>query len=222
MAVHLEKAIDKLRWQLQELMKIIEDNFILSIESLAEGSIEKAKKVIDTDQKVNAAEVTIEEECLKILALHQPVAIDLRFVITVLKVNNDLERIGDLTANIAQRAKFISSNNFKVTSIDYKEMSDITLNMLRKSINSVLNQNVALAKEVCEMDEVVDEINRNMHQAHYELIKQNPNDVQLYSQHLSCSKHLERISDYATNIAEDLIYLVEGEIVRHEMKFFKN
>jgi phosphate transport system protein len=171
--------------------------------------------VVDGDAAVDQTEVDIEEDCLKLLALYQPVAKDLRFIITVLKVNNDLERIGDLAVNIAERALFLCSQPPVQAPFDLAEMRTEALAMLKKSLDALMRQDVALARQVRTSDDKVDDINREIYSKISAAIRANPDHVERLLSHLSVSRHLERIADHATNIAEDVLYLVEGEIVRH-------
>jgi phosphate transport system protein len=160
-------------------------------------------------------EVDIEEECLKNLALHQPVAKDLRFLISVLKINNDIERIGDLSVNIAETALFLNLRKKIEPPFDLSKMADLVKNMVKKSLDALLQENVALAKEVLAEDQEVDEIHRNAYPIVTKDILEHPESADSYIRMLSVSRYLERIADYATNISEDVIYMVEGNIVRH-------
>ena len=157
----------------------------------------------------------MEEECLKILALHQPVAIDLRFVVAVLKLNSDLERIGDLAVNIAERAQFLSTREPVPVPLDFGGMAQATRNMLRRALDALVNMDIGAAWEVLKSDDVVDEINREMFVQVQDGIRKHPDMLEALIHLLSASRHLERIADLATNIAEDVIYMVDGEIVRH-------
>jgi len=152
---------------------------------------------------------------LKILALHQPVAVDLRFVVAVLKISNDLERIGDLTANIAERS--LSLFNFQPVAIvpAILEMAPKCLSMLKNSIDALINLDAKLADEVCEADEKVDTLHASMYEDVQNTIKETCEDIEPYLNMLGISRYLERIADHATNIAEDVIYMVNGKISRH-------
>ena len=161
-------------------------------------------------------EVEVEEECLKILALHQPVAADLRFIVAVLKINNDLERIGDLAVNIASRAIKLSAIKTQPEAlIDFQDLESKVQQMLRRSLESLVNLNEEIAKSVCSSDDAIDDINRSIHKQVIQATREHPNDVERFIILLSVSKNLERIADHATNIAEDVLYMIRGEIVRH-------
>ncbi len=215
MPKHLGNALKSLKNNLLSLMEYIEETVELSLEALENKDEAKANDVFNSDDKIDEMEVSIEEECLQILALHQPVAIDLRFLITVLKVNNDLERIGDLAVNISERALAIMQMSDHRPPFDFHTMGTKTKEMLKNAIDSLLNKDVILARKICLEDEKVDEINREMYHLIHLEVKKNPELIEFYLQYLSVSRHLERIADYATNIAEDVIYMVDGEIVRH-------
>ena len=201
-------------------MEYTEETVEMAVESLETKNREKAKSVFNSDDRIDQMEVTIEEQCLQILALHQPVAVDLRFIITALKVNNDLERIGDLAVNISERALALAEMEHHEAPFDFKRMAQISKKMLKNAIDSLIDKNTNLAKQVCQMDQEVDDINRKMYQILFSGVKANPERVEFYLQYLSSSRHLERIADYATNIAEDVIYMVEGDIVRHNPELY--
>ncbi len=175
-----------------------------------------AKQVIDNDDRLDQMEIDIEEECLKILALHQPVAIDLRFIVSVLKINSDLERIGDLAVSIAKRAPSINPKVTITLNPDYLDMATDVQLMLRKSLDALVNMDVRLAKEVRKMDDNIDELNRNIRKQIKAHIIRAPENIESYIQILGIPRDLERIGDHASNIAEDVIYMVEGIIVRHD------
>jgi phosphate transport system protein len=159
--------------------------------------------------------VDIEEECLKVLALHQPVAVDLRFIIAVIKINNELERIGDQAVNIAQRVQVIAKRPKPPFWFDYSEMGEKAQKMLRMSLDALVNMDVDLAYRVITMDDEVDQIKSEAYDKIKQAIQELPERVGYYINLLLISRHLERLADHATNIAEEVIYLVEGEIFRH-------
>jgi phosphate transport system protein len=175
-----------------------------------------ARAVIDGDPEIDRFEVDLEEECLKILALHQPVAIDLRFIVSVIKINTELERIADLAVNIAERAQFPSGQPKIDIPFDFHGMSAKVKAMLKSSLDSLVNMDAALASKVLGMDDEVDAVNRRMYRQVADGIRSQPDRTERLIQALSVSRHLERIADHATNIAEGVLYMVEGRIVRHE------
>lgn len=217
MSQHLAKAVDKLKKMLLTLSGVIEDSLSQAIKALLARDTVLAKQIHDKDDEIDQMEVDIEEECLKILALHQPVAVDLRFIIAVLKINNDLERIGDLSVNLARIANFILETPGCDIPFDYIEMADKVRAMLRKSLDSLVNMDVDLAREVCNSDGEIDKINRNVYQLVSNLMKKYPDRYDCLINAISISRYLERVADQTTNIAEDVIYMVEGKIVRHNI-----
>ncbi len=214
-AIHLEKAINELKRLILHLGTDVEESVRLSVQSLTQRKSEQAKQVIDADYEIDQREVFVEEECLKILALHQPVANDLRLIIAILKINNDLERIGDLSVNIAERAVYLSNEARVDLPFDLQDMAEKVRSMLKQSLDALVNRDEKLAHQVCEADDAVDDLNREMYRCVEQAIKKDPDNLNSYIQLLSASRYLERMADHATNIAEDVIYLVTGEIIRH-------
>jgi len=174
-----------------------------------------AQTILDMDHEIDESEVEIEEECLKILALHQPVAVDLRFLSAVIKINNDLERIGDEAVNIAERVLIISKREKLEIPFDYSLMAEKSESMLKKSLDSVVNMDLDGAVKVCISDDEVDDLQNKAYDVIKQAIKDNPDRVAYLINLLLISRHLERIADHATNIAEEVVYMIEGEIVRH-------
>ena len=215
MAKHLQTDLNSLKEHTLALAAEVEESVRLAVRALEERNSSLASRVIDYDHTVDKKEVALEEDCLKILALHQPVAVDLRLVVAILKLNSDLERIGDLAVNIAERAQFLASREPVPTPMNFAGMAEITRNMLRKALDALVNMDIKLAREVCATDDEVDAINREMFAQVQNGIRDNPEQMECLLHLLSASRHLERIADHATNIAEDVIYTVDGEIVRH-------
>lgn len=217
MSVHLQREILNLKQLVIQLSARVEENLSLAVKAVKERDDASAQKVIENDLDIDAREVGVEEECLKILALHQPVATDLRFIVSALKLNNDLERIGDLAVNIAKCAAQLSRELPVPIPYDLQQMADRTRDMLKKSLDALVNMEASLANEVCKDDEVIDQINSDSFQkVEKAIIDQKPENLHALIYLLSVSRHLERIADHATNIAEDVIYMVEGKIVRHK------
>lgn len=221
MTIHMEREIEKLKTLVLSLGADVEGNVHKAVQSLQTRDAPMAEHIISADEEIDRHEVFLEEECLKILALHQPVAIDLRFVIAVLKINNDLERIGDLAVNIAERALFLTTQKPVNIPFDFAGMSEKTKTMLKMSLDALVNMDTKMAHDVCAMDDEVDAINREMYQQVQDGILKNPEEIGSLIHCLSTSRHLERIADHATNIAEDVIYMVAGEIVRHKAEDFR-
>ena len=220
MPVHLSKEINKLKKSILTLCTTVEENVSKAVNAVVNKDIKLAVEVEKKDLEIDQMEIDIEEECLKILALHQPVAIDLRYVIACLKLNNDLERIGDLAENIARNAKVIAEfgDDDEQRKPDFSVMMDKTRSMLKKTLDALIETDTNLATEVIMEDDVIDDLNREMQVTILRWLKENPAKAEYYIRLLNVSKHLERIADYATNIAEDVLYMATGRIVRHQIK----
>ena len=221
MPKHLQREIENLKKKLLSLGARIETSVRDATLSIEKRDSKLAQKIIDDDINIDHTEVEIEEDCLKVLALHQPVAIDLRFIVAVLKINNDLERIGDLAVNVAERAVFLATQPKIDISSDLLNMAHNAQSMLKKSIDALINHDAQLAHKVCVSDDIVDRMNRQMYLKVQEAILKNPEQITPLIHLLSASRHLERIADHTTNIAEDVIYMIEGQIVRHRTEEYK-
>jgi len=218
----MKREIDRLKQMLMSLCKVVEDSLRQAVTSIKNRDTELARRVIETDVEIDQMEVDVEEECLKILALYQPVAIDLRFIITAMKINNDLERIGDLAVNLAERSVFLAGQETANVFLDLDTMTEKTESMLRKSLEALVNMDSKLAYEVCAADDEVDAMNHQMYLEVQDEIRSHPDRTQSLIHVLSASRHLERVADHATNIAEDVIYMIEGRIVRHKAEEYKS
>lgn len=215
MARYLIRELDKIKKKILSLGALVEERVRMTSAAVDNRDATIAKKIIDTDWEIDEMEVEVEEECLKILALHQPVAVDLRFIVTAIKINNDLERIGDQAVNIAERVLTISKRPEMDFVFDYLPMAEKAEAMLKMSLDALVNVDVDLAFKVITLDDEVDEIKTLAYDRIKAAIKQNPNRVGYLINLLLISRHIERLADHATNIAEEVIYLIEGEIVRH-------
>lgn len=216
MSKHLQRDMDAIHRDLLALSAIVEEMIDKATLSLSTGRQELAQEVIRTDDAVDQREVKIEEECLKMLALHQPVAIDLRRVATVLKVNNDLERIADLAVNIAERSQNIDEYPDFPVPETLAHMVAMSTQMVRSALDAFVNLDAGAARRIMYMDEDVDRHNRDVIAELQTLMQERPDLVPPAIHCFSVSRHIERIADHATNIAEDVIYLVEGDIIRHK------
>lgn len=212
----LQREIEKLKKHILSLGAMVEKNVDMAVKALKTKDKAVSENIIAADKKVDEYEVEIEEECLKVLALHQPVAVDLRFITSIMKINNDLERIGDEAVNIAERVIYIASSEPMQVDIDYKIMTEKTRFMLKSSLDALVNLDVDLAKKIILMDNEVDDFNRDIFKKVVEMIGRNPGHAAYLISFFSISRYLERIADHATNIAEDVIYLAEGVIKRHK------
>ena len=215
MTIHFQRELEKIKKRILSLGAMVEERVRMVIKALETRDGDAAKKIIISDYEIDEMEVEIEEECLKILALHQPVAIDLRFLTAVIKINNDLERVADEAVNIAERVQVIAKRQRLDIPFNHSLMAEKSEFMLKKSLDAFVNMDVDVALRVCALDDEVD----NMMNEAYDVVKhaigEHPDRVSYLINLLLVSRHLERIADHATNIAEEVIYLVEGEIVRH-------
>ncbi|MBN1356201.1 phosphate signaling complex protein PhoU [bacterium] len=215
MLFQLRREIEILKNRILLLGAEAEKIVAIAIKSLKTHDVELAKSVLDLDLKIDRMEVDIEEECLKILALHQPVAIDLRFIVAILKMNNDLERIGDLAVNIALRSAKLAAKRQIHLPREIFEMAELSETMLKQCLDALINMDETSAREVCKKDDQVDDLHTEMFstiEAHFHA---EATDMKDYIRILEISHQLERIADLATNIAEDVIYLASGHIIRH-------
>jgi len=215
MTGHMEREISRLKKSILALAAVVEESVKQAAIALEKRDTELAKKIIKGDLAVNQKEVELEEDCLKILALHQPVAADLRFIVAVLKINNDLERIGDLAANMAARTVDLVENQAKEAPFDLEVMADMVELMLEKALDALVNYDLKLANEAIHLDDEVDQMHKDAFSAVKEGIRNNPDEMDALINYLSISRYLERIADLATNIAEDVVYMINGKIVRH-------
>ncbi len=216
MTIHLLREIEKLKKNILFLGALVEESVQKSVKAIEGRDVAMAKKVIEVDEEIDKKEVEIEEDCLKILALHQPVAKDLRFIIAVLKIDNDLERIGDMAVNIAERTFSLVKYPSSFKQFNLGEMAQKATAMLQKALDSMVNMNADLARQVGAEDDEVDEMKRRISEDVKNMIIKEPSRTEELLQYLLIARHLERIADHATNIAEDVIYMLEGEIIRHQ------
>jgi phosphate transport system protein len=219
MTVHFMRDMESLKKELLVVGSMVENAVNKSIGALVNRRPELAQEVVDSDDFIDDKELEVEEQCLKTLALHQPVAADLRFVIAVLKVNSDLERMGDYAVHIAERAEYLSSGPVLNIPTDYfNEMVKRVQTMVRKVLDALITRDSNEAREVVEIDDEVDELHWRFFDILMNLAREDPSSVERAFHTLSASRHLERIGDLATNIAEDIVFMVEGEVIRHKAK----
>lgn len=212
----LHKEMAQLEKQLLALTAMVEESVQLSIKALSERNVALAERLIAADEEINRMEVELEEECLKILALHQPVANDLRMIVAVLKINNNLERIADQAVNISERVRAVARAPHTECPLNLDDMAQKTAAMLEKALDALINADLDLAQIVLALDQEVDDLHGHNYTLFKDYIRQHPETIDTVLNFLTVSRYLERISDLATNIAEDVIYLNQGQIVRHQ------
>lgn len=215
MSLHLHRDLESLKSQILDMGALVETAVNKAISALVDRRPALAEEVVAGDSQVDDRELAIEIECQKILALHQPVASDLRVLMTVLKINNDLERAGDLAVNIAERAVQLGNSPPLKFPPQTDRLVELARSMLRDALDAFVNHDTGLARAVRAQDEEVDELNRQMFGEVEQMMRSDAQAIGRGLQLLSCSRHLERIADLATNIAEDVVYLVEGQVIRH-------
>lgn len=213
---HLQRDLEKLTREILAMGALVEDATARAMEALLERDAAAAERVIEGDRTIDMKEIEVEEECLKLLALHQPVAADLRFIVAVLKVNNDLERMGDLAQNMAERARMLAGARSTVEPPgELRGMMEKVQSMVVRCLDALVRLDAGVARDVLRDDEAVDEAHRRMYRSLQDRMTRNPERIPDYIQYLSVSRYLERMADQATNIAEDVIFTAEGEVVRH-------
>lgn len=221
MPLHLRREIENLKKDILTVGAMAEQQVREATAAIQNRDDRLGRTVIDNDARLDQMEVEVEESCLKTLALYQPVAIDLRFIISVLKINSDLERVGDLAVNIAERAVFLATVPPMDLGFDFTAMATKVQAMLKASLDALVNLSGQTAREVIVADDEVDALNRQVYLLIYDAIRANPDQTEPLIHLLSVSRHLERIADHATNIAEDVIYMIEGEVVRHRKEEYR-
>ncbi|MBN2789952.1 MAG: phosphate signaling complex protein PhoU [Candidatus Delongbacteria bacterium] len=215
MSIYLQNELRKLKKKIFSQCTVVEESLRFAIKALLNKDGDTADKVIEKDDQIDRFEIEIEEDCLKMLALYQPVATDLRLIVSILKINSDLERVGDLAQNIAQRAKALVNLEGEIPDFDFNGMCNLSLKMLNDSIDSLVDLDMQKAQAVIDTDNEIDDMNSRMYDIFVEQVSKDPHKMKLYLNYLSVSRYLERIADHATNISEDVIYMIEGTIVRH-------
>jgi len=218
MPKRLQRDIEKIKKMVLSLGAMVEERIRMSIKAIETWDAGLAEDIIRRDYEIDELEIEVEEECLKILALHQPVAVDLRFLIATIKINSELERIDDEAVNIANRVRNISKRRKLDLSFDFTIMAEKAATMLRLSLDALVNLDQDLAFKVLTLDDEVDLMHREIYDRIKEVMSQNPDYVGYLINLYTTSRHLERVGDHSTNIAEEVIYLIEGEIIRHRVK----
>jgi phosphate transport system protein len=215
MTVHMHREIERLKKDVLALCALAEEQVQLAVAALVERNPDRAEAIIDRDREIDRREVEIEDACLKILALFQPVAVDLRFLVMILKINSDLERIGDLAVNVARKAIAYAATPPMQSPFDLECMAQKAQSMLHDSLDALVNMDAELAGKICDRDDEVDRLKHDIRLRAEAIMRDNPERVTPLLTLLGAARNLERIADHATNIAEDVIYMVDGRIIRH-------
>lgn len=215
MAVLMQQELDDLKKMLLALSAEVEGRVKQAVQALLTGDRKLAEQVKSGDAQIDNMEIELEEECLKVLALHQPVATDLRFIVSILKINNDLERVADFAVNIAERAIDLSGAIKIECPYDVARMAELVEIMLKMCLDALVEKDTNLARQTINFDDEVDAMHKDNFSKVKEAIRSDPTCLDGLVYYLSISRYLERMGDLATNIAEDVVYQVDGEIIRH-------
>ncbi len=210
------KEIEKVKTKFMVLGSLVEDRLQKASLAMQNRDPELLHEIISSDWEIDEMEIEVEEECLKILALHQPVACDLRLIIAIIKINNELERIADNAVNIAKRIQTISKDSSLTFTIDYQPMFGKVLSMFKLSLDSLVTENADLARRVFLEDEEVNQLRNKAYRDVTTALNEEPGHAKCLVNLYLLARHLERVGDRLKNIAEEVIYLVEGKIVRGE------
>ncbi len=202
--------------KLLEMASLVETMIAKSVKALREGNMILAQEVIRTDEQVNTMEIEIDNLCVKILALYQPEAKDLRTVTMIMKVNNDLERIGDHASSISRMALFMADYPPIKPLVDIPKMAEKAMEMLRESLDAFIRRNAQLAVEVCQKDDEVDNYEPKIVRELITFIMSDPSTLNLALRYIYVARHIERVADLATNIAENAYYIATGEVLKHQ------
>ncbi|MEO0479636.1 MAG: phosphate signaling complex protein PhoU [Planctomycetota bacterium] len=213
----IEQDLTSLKRTVLDMGSLVEQAVHKALWALGERRPEVAEQVDREDDVIDQKELEVEKECTRILALHHPVARDLRFVVTVLNLNHDLERIGDLATNIAERAASLCASPGFVVPTPLKTMMDCAPRMLRTALDAFMREDSAMARRVRADDDEVDDCNREMWTLMQAQMREDIDSIPQYLNLLSCSQQLERIADLATNLSEAVVFLVEGDLIRHRL-----
>ena len=216
----IDEHIEKLKTRVIKMCSLVDEQVESAIKSVEEENLELAQQVIEKDNKVDKYDNKIDKICQKIFALTQPVAMDLRLIMSSLTINNNLERIGDIAVNIAEYIKMIEKKPAFFKQIKLEEMFILTKQMLKDSIDAYIAGDEKLAKTVIESDDRLDQLNFDNHKILVEIMKQNPDNIEPGIALLVMSRQLERLGDHCTNIAEDVFFIVEAHMVKHKYEKF--
>lgn len=221
MVRHFDEELKELNKQLLRMSALAEESISLAIKALVERKEDLAVKVINSDREINMLEIEIDELCLKLLALYQPTAVDLRFITSAMKINSELERIGDQAVNIAERTQIIIKQPLLKPLIDIPRMATLAQKMVKDSIDALVNKDEDLARDVCKRDDEIDNLNDQIFRELLTYMMQDPKTITRAVELMLVGRHLERIADHATNIAEDVIYFIKGKTIKHHIEEIK-
>jgi phosphate transport system protein len=211
-----ELQMEKLKNRILKMCSLVDEQFDSAIKVIEEENIELAKQVIEKDNKVDKYDVKIDKACQKLLALSQPVATDLRFIMSALTINSNLERIGDIAVNIVQNFLLLKKKPSFLDKSNFHPMANLVREMIRNAIDSFIKNDPKLAQKVIEKDSILDQYNVDNHQILINVMKENKDDIEAAVAMLVICRQLERLGDHATNIAEDVYFIVEAQMIKHK------
>ena len=212
---HFQEELDQLKSRLLEMGGLAEDRMSASVRALVDRDHGLVEKVLAGDTPINQLHIEIDGRCVRLLALHQPMAVDLRMILSAVKINTDLERVGDLAINIAEAAlRYLAHPPVKEL-IDIPRMADIAQGMLRDALDAFVRRDTQLAQQVLDADDTLDALNTQVFRELLTYMLQDPHTIEPSLDLILVSRHLERVGDHATNIAEDVIFMVSARDVRH-------
>ena len=212
----LKQQIEELKKAVIEQANQVDLMIKLSIEGLLEKDNSKLERVLEIEELVNTNEISIEEEAITLIALQKPEAKNLRTILMIIKMNNDLERMGDLAENITQSAEYLIRKPFIKKLINLPAMAEVTMNMVKQSIDSFINEDTKLAEQVCIDDDIVDDLKKQIYRVLITFMTSDPTTIKRAIHINKIASNLERIADLSTNIAEDTIYIAKGTVVKHQ------
>ncbi len=215
MPSRLTRELAELRSRLLDMATIVAEQFTDAVEALLDHDVERAERVVERDREVDALELEVDEYCERILARHQPVAGDLRTLLTVEKINTDLERIGDHCRNVARNTEYVTEVPGILEALKLREMTETARRMLDEAKQAFLDQDADLARHIPDLDDEVDRLHRENFKGLVDYIQKHPEHAEVAAHLITASKAVERISDHATNIAKSVVFLIEGEDIRH-------
>lgn len=216
-----DQQLEKLKTRILKMCSLVDEQVDLAIRTIDEPNLALADEVLEKEKKVDKYDLKIDKICQKIFALNQPVAMDLRLIMSALTISSNLERMGDIAVNIVENAQIIKGKYSWMDKTHFSKMAKIAREMIKGSIDSFIREDAQLAKKVIEMDETLDQYNKENHQILIDVMKENPDDIPAAVAFLVSSRQVERLGDHATNIAEDVYFIVEARIVKHKYeKYF--
>lgn len=215
MPVHFHRDLETLRREVLRIGGLVETQVDRAILALVERRKDLIQAVLKGDDQVDLDEVRLEESALRTLALHQPVATDLRFLVTIIKLNSDLERMGDLAVNVAERAKYLMQRPPVGVDLDFGGLGELVRRQLRDALDALVNTDVELARKVIRGDNEVDAVTRGIIERLEDAMEADPASVRRGIHLIAAARHLERIADLCEHVAEDVVFLVDGEVIRH-------